>query len=442
MVGNILSEISIIFLFSFLFYLVIATTYITYRLKYVKGMVHFYDVFFVTVFFHAFGALVCWVNRPNEATYFIYCITLASLISSFFFSIIFSFGFKNNYLGEATHYRCKKKYETCKLLFIMLVNFSIIFLILYNPGIRNLILSSILFPENIPYIVVRKAIASGSEGYLYPGLIRLLRDTMSPIILISCILSGAQTGNRINYFAALFILIISMMIGGQRFPIVQLIIAVLIATSSYQTINGRDIKIKKHILVVYLLIILFFFYLISFLLGRVGSEQNDASAIFWSMQSLFDRIFTTVIYEAAKTYDTWHNMGPTWGESWMSDLLILVPGHSKNSLSSLLHAAGGGSLEGNAPLFFSADSWLAFGWFGVLFSPLLFITVFYILESLFLSRRNTLTDSCRIVFLLNIPLMYSPYLFFFQGGLVVMPVCLFVVISLLLNQQVKIKCLE
>src|SRR5690606_29337284 len=105
----------------------------------------------------------------------------------------------------------------------------------------------------------------------------------------------------------------------------------------------------------------------------------------------------------------WSGIGPTWGQSWLDDLSLLVPGAGQSSFASQLHSVSGGSREGNAPLFFAADAWFASGWIGVPIISVLFVFLYAALDSLLYQRRTPYKDSARAFMFFNIPLIYSPY---------------------------------
>lgn len=371
---------------------------------------------------HTIGALFLLAKNETVATQFIASAAFLSFTAVATFTLlILALTRPHKPHRNSTYFKSGTIYSAA-LVLVTLSNLGILAILMLNPAIGALIIASFTATDDTNLLAVRKAITASTEGYMSPGLIKLIRDIISPIVLVSFVLSRPKASRSILFWLATICTLASILVGGQRFPMLLILVALVLGFIGRRGIEGQKFKLGLGEILKYGGGILFLFYLMSALLGRTEERASALEAAWWSLNSLVVRIFSIVPHEAEKTFAFWSKVGPTWGQSWLSDLAILLPGAATSSLSSQLHEAGGGSAQGNAPLFFAIDSWLAFGWFGIPIACLLFLIMLHMIDTTLWTYRSPGNDSARIVLYLNVPLMYSPFLFLLYGGLIVLPI--------------------
>jgi len=406
----------------------IAGLYLWVRMSAGRKRIYLPDALVLSTGSHTVGAAMIFAQRDTVATSFILSAALLSFASTAFFTIMaLAISRPTNPALPASFLRNSQSYRLA-LVGVVAANILIVGLIFSNPAIFSLIIASLTINDDSTLLSVRKAITASTEGYMPAGLIKVVRDIIGPIVIVSFILSHQKAGRSRLMWVALIASMTSIMIGGQRFPMLMLLTAVNLAFLGRQAIEGRRVRFGPRRFALLTAVGMFFFYIMSSLLGRNQDNVSGIEAVLWSVTSLIDRVFTTVPHEAEKTFGFWSQIGPTWGFSWMADLAILLPGKNE-SFSSVLHELGGGSAEGNAPLFFAADAWLAFGFGGIVFVSFLFVAVLHSIDSVLWNFRSPRNDAARIVLFLCVPLMYSPFLFMLYGGIVVLPICAWTVLT-------------
>lgn len=400
------------------------SAYIFLRLISHRRRIYLPDAWIASLTSHFIGCYLLNLSEPSIATEFLLFASSVSLWVSIFVSLSFLLSREKSALpirrsvGAITLSRSQNS-----LLFIVaLANVIIVLLIVANPAIRGLLLEALTNPGNA-LLSARLAITASTEGYLGPGIIRQVRDIFGPIALCSMVLCNRRWyGNPLFIIAATAIMV-GMLISGQRFPLLAAIVAIGLAamSSSGSQTRAPGFSVSKALAVGF--VALTSFGLLSFLLGRTGGDGGVVGSIENTAVLFLERTFYIVPLEAIKTYGYWAYYGPTQGASWLRDLSILLPGRTGLSIANELHAFGGRGREvGNAPLFFAVDAWFAFGWQGVVLTSVAFVVIFQSLDSYFWRNRTPLNDGTRIVFFLYMSQIYSPYLFFLNGGLVALAV--------------------
>lgn len=377
---------------------------------------------------HTVGAIFVFAQVHTGGSSFILGAAFLSFASAAIFSIAVMSLTKQTDPPPSRHYFTSANTYTLALVGVILANLFIVAMIFRNPAIAALIIASFTAGEDTTLLAVRKAITASTEGYLFPGLIKLVRDLIGPIVIVSFVLSHKRASRSLLMWTAALSSIISMFVGGQRFPVVMFACALALAFYAKRAIEGRPIPIRPKQVLKILGVILSFFYIMSLLLGRTEPGSSSLGAALWSILALLERGFTTLPREAEVTFAFWSGIGPTWGLSWLADLEILLPGRN-SSFSNQLHALTGGSDEGNAVLFFALDAWMAFGWGGIVFASFLFVMIFHLIDTILWRMRSPRNDAARIVMFLNIPLMYSPFLFLLYGGIVVLLIVIWTVLT-------------
>lgn len=399
--------------------LLVAGIFIYFRIVGESLRVYLPDAVVFSTASHAIGSITLWFITGTDAARFLTYAASLSFASVVFSVIILLKAFPEKDAEVGCRYLHSKR--LCGLAFwcVGILNAMIIALLFSNEAIAALVISAFSPNEDGSLLLVRKAITASTEGYVAPGLIKIVRDVISPVVVVAYIATHWRCKSSVLFWAVLLVWFLATVLGGQRFPVVVIILTVAIAFMVRRDLEGNTIRVSFLSVSKYIGLSLLVFFLMSKLLGRTGEGSGDLEAVLWAFLALFERIFTTVPLEAEKTFSIWHQIGPTHGISWLSDLAILIPGPS-DSFASELHYSGGGSREGNAPLFLAIDAWLAFGWWGIVLGSCLFTCLMHFIDKVLWSYRSPVNDGARIMMFLNAPLMYSPFLFLLYGGLVVM----------------------
>ena len=378
------------------------------------------DAIILSTASHYLGAMILYGELGSEGSSFILSAAALAYLGTVVTAIwVLSWPSTAAVMPPTNYFHNKTPFKIAITL-TALANIYIIYALLRNPAIFALFLAS-FSADSSSLLDVRKAITASTEGYLNPGLIKLVRDQIGPIAIAGFILCYDRAFRSPVLWISILATLAAMLIGGQRFPIVMLLIAISSAIATRRVIKGRAFKFRIGGALTTFTAVFTSFFIMSSLLGRSDTEANGLGNLVGSISSMMDRSFTTLPREAEHTYIFWSNIGPTWGNSWLADLSILLPGKNE-SFSNLLHELTGGSSQGNAVLFFALDSWLAFGWGGIIFSAVIAVTGLAIIDSVLWKKRSPRNDAARIVVFLNVPLMYSPYLFLLYGGIVVLPI--------------------
>lgn len=415
--------LSLLALLFFLCTLTLGVLFLALRLAAGHRRIYLPDAFVIATATHVIGALILFIQTPNGETVF--------MLSAAFLSFFTAAAFTAFYMTVSplpqwglplTRFKFRAGYSIA-MVGVVIVNGLIIALVLSNPAIFVLAIGALAATDQGALLDIRKAITASTEGYMSPGVIKILRDQISPIVIASYILAKPAATRSVLFWLTTLIVLLAMLIGGQRFPIVMLIIVLVCSLVGRRLIEGHRSALRPAHLLMLALSSLALFFSMSLLLGRTGESGSGVHAVFWTLASLLQRIFATPLLEAEKTFFYWHSLGPTLGASWWADLTMLLPGKSTSSFSSELHQLAGGSAEGNAPLFFAADAWLAFGWAGIVVTAFLFVGVLHYIDMVLWRFRSPSGDATRFLLFFNVPLMYSPFLFLLYGGLVAFAMC-------------------
>ena len=296
-------------------------------------------------------------------------------------------------------------------IFIIFVNLFFVYKVLTTFSVVELLLMG----DEVNLLDVRKGIASGEQGYFFPGLIKQIRDILAPVLIGYLLFFMPK-----NQFFLLKTLLIgttigAMLIGGQRFPFIVLI-GVLYLLSSYRD-SMQDIQkntfFKKVLLILLMFVLLF---IITVILGRAEYSGNVFTLIGDLVYSVFDRIFFTVARENILAFPFMSNIDFGFASLWVADLSILLPG-LQGSITNEIHHYLGGSQQGNSVTGLPLDIYFNAGYFGLIIVPFLVVWFISVLDNIILAMDNGFLFSTRFVILLYVPMMYSPYQFLLNGGL-------------------------
>lgn len=408
--------------------------YIAARLQTGRRRIYLPDGFAVMVSVHLIGASILHASLDNSASRFVFEIAAVAVISTMISGCLIQV-----VVGRGTERAmavARRDLSVVAMGVVLLANIGIASLILLNSNIRGLVLAAILYNEET-MLIVRKAITASTEGYMAPGVIKLVRDVSSPIVIcayvLSCHARQRSAAKSPLYWLTLLAVVVAIFVGGQRFPIIVLLCMLMLAFNTKWATGMRPSQFLMRT-IFYAALILAGYAVMSGLLGRTTSDASQLPAPLAAMGSMLERVFVIVPNEAIQSHAFWSPIGPTWGQSWWVDLVTLVPGQKTAlAFSSQLHVVAGGSEQGNAPLFFAADSWLAFGLFGVTFIPVLAMSGLYFLDDVLWTYRSPITDACRYLMMINGQTMYSPFLFLLNGGIAVLAVVGAILVASLLH---------
>ncbi|MBF0676102.1 MAG: hypothetical protein IR163_12755 [Pseudomonas sp.] len=295
---------------------------------------------------------------------------------------------------------------------------AMLFLILSNVFLSYILiikfLDIFLMMESGFLLDIRKKISSGERGFLAPGLIKQIRDIISPAILCYAIIFFRGRGAFILPATLFTLIVFSTTIGGQRLPIVILAGVIFVSLFYYRAKDWR----RKY----YFFWIGGFFGLISIsvlniLLGRSETEVGFIYSLYNTLEGIVWRAVQVVPFENYASVPFLMEMEFSPFSIWLQELSSIIPG-IKSSLSSELHANLGGSYEGNSVLGAALASYFNAGYLGVVIYTLYSILLLAFMELLFIKTRSKLLLALRIVLFFQIPIWYTPFLAILNGGLV------------------------
>lgn len=265
----------------------------------------------------------------------------------------------------------------------------------------------------------RVAITQGTSGYLAPGYVKQFRDFLLPATSMA-LLFATSPSHRLVGWLGIGLSMVGVLATGQRGPMVVLFLGlgyILWTRGSIRQVN-RMRRISAFAAVAFFTTVGFLSTTI--LLGRAPQDRSGASLDVVFGDGL-RRVFTDVPRQNMAAASVWSSGAPTWGSSWIADLRGILPG-TQHSLAQQLHGELFGSMRGNSPLGMPADLWLAWGFPGVVLLPFVFAFGLYALDGWFRRRMSPVKESARILLLVSLPWVYSPFLFMLHGGIV----CIFV----------------
>ncbi|WP_416832716.1 MAG: hypothetical protein ACMUJI_06910 [Erythrobacter sp.] len=302
--------------------------------------------------------------------------------------------------------------------------------ILSNQGIAALLPSFTGFGGGSGDLLqARKAITNATEGYLAPGFVKQFRDLIAPVLLAAIALvtvrkriTGIKLGIAVGSGLAVFV---AMLLTGVRSNIFLLFVTLFLAFWFVQRLRrpnarGKPRKkrggSKKSILFIGLALVAY--GALTIMLGRVDADNSASDLIVSLFGNLFERIVITVPRENSLSYDVWASLQGTTGEFWRADLAGALPGNQGVTLSNLLHASLGGSIEGNSVLGMPADIWVNWGWGGLVILPALYAVFISAFDSALTRMRSPIAFGVKVMLAVALVKIYSPFGFLLYGGAV------------------------
>ncbi len=264
----------------------------------------------------------------------------------------------------------------------------------------------------------RKAITSGTDGYFAPGYVKQFRDILIPVLLIACMAMSSTYRRRPIVWLSFSAAIVAMAVSGQRQVLVVFFLVLLMGSYLVNRTHSESASrstAKSGSILLGLAAILLVYGFFSVWLGRVVDDSSGDGLVVGVVGNLFDRIFLAAPRENLATMPYWLALGPTFGQSWLSDLAGILPGVDQ-AFSNVLHARTGGSIQGNSPLGFAPDTWLAWGWGGLIVIPFLFAVAIGAIDSALSNSRSPALFGAHCYLFTILPVCYSPYLFILYGG--------------------------
>jgi len=268
-----------------------------------------------------------------------------------------------------------------------------------------------LLDDSSSLLTARKMITAGTEEYFAPGYVKQFRDILIPVFLSAFVAMNRRFYKSIQFWLVVIVAVVAMLMTGQRFILVVLAGTVLVA--SYYVVG-----LRLRALVFAGLLMTATYGGLTVLLGRLPEGTTPMNAAGAIIGNIVDRAVITVPRQNTLTHPVWKQLGPTMGSSWLDELSGIAPGGARVRFSNVLHSRAGGSEEGNSPLALPIDSWLAWGWGGLLILPLLFSVALSAIDRILLSRDSAIFFGLKVYLAIVVPLFYSPYLFILYGGAV------------------------
>ncbi len=298
----------------------------------------------------------------------------------------------------------------------------VVILFLFNLGFTYLVYSRILqthFGGVFALLDIRKTISSGEAGYFAPGLIKQLRDILSPAIIAYIFIFYRSKYRKTALYFLILSTLLAMVVGGQRMPILSLFLIIFVAYFIRNHIDNKKLSglFKISILVVGGGVVFF----LNVLLGRSDESYGAFTAIYFLVKGMFDRVFTTVPHENAEALGFLMKQDFPAFSIWTADLSILLPGTQKG-ISNEIHSLLGGSEAGNAVLGLPLDVYINAGYAGLVIVPFCSVLLLSILNELIVRLKSPFVYSSRLIVTIYLPFGYSFYLFLLNGGLFILSV--------------------
>jgi hypothetical protein len=305
------------------------------------------------------------------------------------------------------------------------VAIAVIGLVLFNLGFAYVVYSN-LFGGTIQnlsveggLLVVRKQIASGEQGYFFPGLVKQVRDIGGPALVFYLLLSPVYRRNRAVLFIVVATTLIAMYFGGQRLPFLVMALVAFLGWREGERRNPQNSrwKLRRTGIFILGLAVVAAMGLINQLLGRAGADQSLTDLLFNSTISLVGRSTAVVPLGNMEVFDFLAARQYGVGQLWADSLAGLVPG-TDPGLDNELHEYLGGSSAGNAPLGFPVSVYFNFGLAGVMLAPIAIYATLLFLDRWSKATHSALAYSARCVMIVYLPICYDPAGFLLYGGLV------------------------
>lgn len=410
-----------------IFALMVFLAYVVIRKNSNHGRLYLADAFVWSLFFMFAGSVIVWFRFGTEGAGFTLYASSLALVSATLFQIPLVL-LLPSYAPRSLPYSPVRKRAPYQLTLALIVvlNLGVILLLLSNPAIRSLLFSEVTGGGS-SVLAVRKAITASTEGYMAPGLIKQIRDILGPMLLAAYVLSAPQWRRRAIFWVAPIVLAAGIYLSGQRMPLMILFFVLALSSLVQVSIQQRHIRLDLRKAVLPATAGLAAFTMLTLALGRVGPGEGFLSALGGALPGIFERIVIRPVAEGVYTYPYWSSLGPTGGQSWLDGLSILLPGASGHTIYNQIHMLIGGSAQGNVSLIFPIESWLAFGWPGVVVAPVIFLMVINSLDRMLWLNRGPYTDAARYMFFGYLFVVHAPFGFLLYGGIVVLFVCAVIV---------------
>ncbi len=375
-----------------------------------KG-IFLYDSYFIGIAIYTIGAfLLCSISMQDSE------LLLLEISIINFIAVFFIWAIARNVSNSGLKIFSLSSLESKNKTF---ANFSTVFLLLINLAFVYLVYTRIVqghFAGAFALLDIRKTISSGEAGYFAPGLIKQIRDIYAPAFIVWLTLCF-NSPNRYKYVFVVFaVILFSMVMGGQRMPILVLFISTALGFYFKYKSIGKSISSKY--IVIFFVALLFILFGINLLLGRTNEDSGLLESFIDLILNITTRIFTTVPGENVHLIDYLQNIDLDPFSLWLSDLSILLPG-TQEGFSNQFHSLLGGSKQGNAVLGAPLDIYVNAGYGGLVIVPALAFIFLSFLQRMIISKPNPFSVSIFIVVFCYMPFNYSFYLFLLNGGLLI-----------------------
>lgn len=315
-----------------------------------------------------------------------------------------------------------------KFFLVLSVSFVIVINLIFIYFVYERIIKG-HFSGAFALLDIRKTISSGEAGYFYPGIIKQVRDIFAPALIVWLYLYYYGKYRALTLVLVAGLILIAMIFGGQRMPVLVLFLAVLISIFIKKKAEGAYISKVK--IFFFSLIPLVLIFCLNVLLGRAGEGEGIFESFFNLVLNLLTRVFATVPQENLHVLPYLSSLDIPAFSLWLSDLSILLPG-TQAAFSNELHSYLGGSKQGNAVLGAPVDVFVNAGYIGLVAVPALVFVVLKYLNDILLYKSNPFSIALFIVVFCYLPFCYSLYLFLLNGGLLL---CLYGIYNVLVPRK-------
>jgi oligosaccharide repeat unit polymerase len=385
---------------------VVGLTVKTFRSTSWKGYC-LYDSFFIGATIYFLGMLLVGYSTESSD------VDQLLIISAAYYSVTFLLWAINRFSGTTMiNIDLFKEVRSRNTFFLIM---SIILVLVVNSIFSYLVYSRVIQGQGLYKLLdIRKTIASGEAGYMFPGGVKQIRDIygIALIFWLSSFYKG--TGRKYILTLVTTVIIASMILSGQRTAILIVMLSLGLSLYLKAKINGTKIGSGAKVLFIAPPVIIL--YVITMLLGRTNPDDTPLESFSNFVWSTFYRVFATVPHENVSIMPFLRDYNPELFALWISDLAILLPG-KQVSISSAMHQYLGGSSQGNSVLGAPLDIYINSGYLGLFIVPIISLLFLNFLQKGLLKQKNPFSISILVVLIFYIPFCYSFYMLLLNGGL-------------------------
>jgi hypothetical protein len=237
-------------------------------------------------------------------------------------------------------------------------------------GISSLLESADLRGTAMEYAVGRRSIRAAGEGYLTLGYASQFFSVILPVVIYliyARMIVKPDNKNRLLLAILIILNIYFFTVAGIRTFFLNFgLTFVLLASSRWGPLGEAS---RPNLWVWIVIGAVGILYFTTTLIGRAAGYDVVNSFLIPFIE-LPERIFLVASRNQVAALEIFRHQPILWGEGWMQSLTALLPGSMEGGigaeLARLIHDNPGGS----SPPDFWTSTWWNFGWFGIVFVPL------------------------------------------------------------------------